>query len=88
MQASSLAGVITATGTVFTALAVLLTAIAGLVRSRRIEHKVDDVHTMVNQQRTDAQNYQRALILALTKAGVDVPADQSVNPDASTPRSA
>lgn len=33
----------------------------------------------MNQQRTDAMNYQRALINALHKAGIDVPVDQSVD---------
>jgi hypothetical protein len=80
MPQSTLAGVITASATVLTAIALVITAIAGLIRSRRVEHKVDAVHTIVNQQRTDAQNYQRALIAALDRAGVEVPVDQSVEP--------
>jgi hypothetical protein len=80
MPDSTLAGIITATSTVLTALGLVITAIAGLIRSRRIEGKVDTVHTIVNQQRTDAANYQRALINALQVAGVEVPADQSVEP--------
>jgi len=80
MPDSTLAGVITASATVLTAIALVITAVAGLIRSRRVEGKVDQVHTIVNQQRTDALNYQRALIAALSKAGVDVPADQSVDP--------
>jgi hypothetical protein len=83
MPQSTLAGVITASATVLTALALVITAIAGLIRSRRVEAKVDQVHIIVNQQRTDALNYQRALIAALSKAGVDVPADQSVDPERS-----
>jgi Na+-transporting NADH:ubiquinone oxidoreductase subunit NqrF len=72
--------IINATGTVFTAVALIITAFAALNRSRRVEGKIDQVHVIVNQQRTDAQNYNRALIAALHKAGVDVPADQSVDP--------
>jgi hypothetical protein len=36
------------------------------------------VHKIVNQQRTDALNYQRALIRALQAKGIEVPQDQSV----------
>lgn len=79
MANSSLAGVITACSTVLTALGLVITALAGLIRSRRVEHKVDDVHKIVNQQRTDAANYQRALIRALEQADVAVPTDQSVD---------
>lgn len=80
LPSSTVAGIITAISTVLTALGLVITAIAGLIRSRRIETKVDTVHTIVNQQRTDAANYQRALIKALQVAGVEVPADQSVEP--------
>lgn len=79
MPESTLAGIITATGTVFTAVALVITAVAGLIRAKRVEGKVDVVHKIVNQQRTDLTNYQRALIGALNKAGVDVPEDQSVD---------
>lgn len=88
MPASTAAGIITASAAVFTSLALVITAIAGLVAARRVgvkvaavEVKVDGVHTIVNQQRTDAMNYQRALISALNKHGIEVPADQSVDPD-------
>jgi hypothetical protein len=37
-----------------------------------------EVHTMVNQQRTDAKAYQVVLETALREAGVKVPADQSL----------
>jgi Na+-transporting NADH:ubiquinone oxidoreductase subunit NqrF len=80
LSESTTAGVITATGTMFTAVALVITAVAALIRSRRVEGKIDEVHVIVNQQRTDAQNYNRALIAALTSAGVAVPADQSVDP--------
>jgi len=78
VPASTLAGVITACGTMFTAVALIITAVAGLVRSRKVEAKVDDVHKIVNQQRTDMQNYNRALINALQRHDIEVPADQSL----------
>jgi hypothetical protein len=40
--------------------------------------EVRDVHKIVNQQRTDGLNFQRALIRALQDAGVAVPVDQSI----------
>lgn len=81
MPDSTLAGVITAIASAFTAIALVITAVGGLQRSRKVEAKVDTVHKIVNQQRTDAQNYQRALIAALRKAHVDVPEDQSAQPE-------
>jgi len=80
---SSLAGIVTACGTLFTAVALIITAWAGLIRSRKVEGKVDAVHVIVNQQRTDMQRYERALVAALKAAGVEVPVDQSIDPGAS-----
>ncbi len=40
--------------------------------------KLDDVHRIVNQQRTDMQRYQEALVAALQRAGVDIPRDESL----------
>lgn len=40
--------------------------------------KLDDVHKIVNQQRTDMQRYQAVLLDALTKAGIEIPPDQSL----------
>jgi hypothetical protein len=80
MPQSTLAGIVSAfgiLGLLLTGFAALITALATRRTSLRTEHKVDEVHTMVNQQRTDAQNYQRALIKALQAAGVAVPDDQS-----------
>jgi hypothetical protein len=82
VPASTLAGVITASAAVFTSLALVITAVAGLIAARRVGQKVDAVHVIVNQQRTDAMNYQRALIAALLKHGIEVPADQSIDPGA------
>jgi Na+-transporting NADH:ubiquinone oxidoreductase subunit NqrF len=85
MPQSTLAGVITAAAAVFTSLALVITAIGGLLAARRVGRKVDEVHVIVNQQRTDTMNYQRALIAALERHGVEVPADQSVD-TTTTPR--
>lgn len=76
--ATTITGVITAFGTLLTATALVITALAALNRSRRTEKKIDAVHKIVNQQRTDMQRYQAALVAALKKAGVEVPVDQSI----------
>jgi hypothetical protein len=87
---STLAGVITATATVITALGGLALAIAVLLPALRASRaaeansaktiaEVAKVHTIVNQQRTDAQRYQIALVTALQDAGIKVPADQSLS---------
>jgi hypothetical protein len=76
--ATTIVGVITAFGTLFTAVSLIIAAIGGLKRSQIVERKVDEVHIIVNQQRTDLQRYQVALISALQKAGVEIPIDQSL----------
>ena len=81
MGASSVAGVITAIGTAFTAIALVITAVTGLIRSKRTQEKIADVHTIVNQQRTDMQRYIRAQSAVLTSHGIDLPVDQSIDPD-------
>jgi hypothetical protein len=40
--------------------------------------KLDDVHKIVNQQRTDMQRYQAVLLAALRRAGVEIPPDESL----------
>ena len=91
MSGSAAAAIVTAFASTLTALGGLVLAFAVLLpilrRTRSTENKVDrqvdalaQVHTMVNQQRTDAQRYQDALIRALNAAGVDVPIDQSLGP--------
>lgn len=84
MAPSTLAGTIQAISGTLTALLVMIVAAIGLYRSRKVEKKVDEadakiaeVHIIVNQQRTDTMNYQRALIAALNKHGIEVPTDQS-----------
>jgi len=78
-----------------TSVAALITAWAARRTSRRVEDKVTqgnkqiaEVHVIVNHQRdvmqqiiTDGQNYNRALIRALEARGIEVPIDQSVDPD-------
>lgn len=78
MPDSTLAGVITAIGTLVTASALVITAIGGFLTARRIDRKVETVHSLVNQQHTDLKNYQRTLIRALEDKGITVPIDQSV----------
>jgi hypothetical protein len=59
-----------------TAIATMVTAVGGIYLNRRVK----DVHKIVNQQRTDMLQYQKALIAALAAAGIDVPTDQSTLP--------
>lgn len=79
---SSWAGIITAIAAVITALALLVGALPALLRLFKrvdvIEKQNQEIHTIVNQQRTDSQRYQAALILALERAGIAVPEDQSI----------
>jgi len=75
---TTITGIITAFASALTAFGLVVTALAGYRRSKTVEGKVDQVHKIVNQQRTDMGNYQRALIRALVQHGIDVPADQSI----------
>jgi predicted histidine transporter YuiF (NhaC family) len=77
MAQSTIAGVITAIASVCTAVGLIITALTAYKKVTKVEEKVDIVHKIVNQQRTDAENYQRALIRALVAAGIKVPIDQS-----------
>jgi hypothetical protein len=79
---STLAGIITACAAVFTALGGLILAVGVLIpilrNTRAVSAKVDEVHVIVNQQRTDGQRYAIALVSALRAHGIDVPVDQSL----------
>jgi hypothetical protein len=79
---STLAGIITASAAVFTALGGLILAIGVLIpilrATRATGAKVDLVHVIVNQQRTDSQRYAIALVSALRAHGIDIPVDQSL----------
>ena len=93
MSPSSIAGIITASATVLTAAGGLLLALAVFLPQMRETRRIaeaskvtlDEVHVIVNQQRTDMQRYQRALIAALERAGVDIPEDQSVDKSSGAP---
>lgn len=74
MTPSSAAGIITAVGTMITAMGGLVlafTVLIPLLRTARATHK------LVNQQHTDLKNYQRALVRALVDNNIPVPVDQS-----------
>ncbi len=77
MTGSSVAGIITAVATVLIALGGVITAVSVLLPILR---GTREIHTIVNQQRTDMENFQRALIRALVDAGIPVPVDQSLPP--------
>lgn len=87
--ASSAAGVFTAIASVITAAAVLIgafTVLLPVLRTvRRTEARTAQVHTIVNQQRTDFLRYQSVLVNALHAAGIDVPPDQSIILDTPDP---
>jgi len=61
---------------IITAVATLITAIAGAVVILRRD--VRAVHKIVNQQRTDMLAYQARLIKALRREGLSVPEDESL----------
>jgi hypothetical protein len=79
---STYAGILTAIATILTAIGGIILAISVLIpilrNTRETSRQVGVIHTIVNQQRTDAQRYNIALREALRKAGVDVPIDQSL----------
>ncbi len=70
----TVAGTLTAFATVITALGGLFVAIKVLIPTKK---QIVQVHDIVNQQRTDMLNYQRALENVLKLHGIEVPADQS-----------
>lgn len=74
MDLGTLPGWITAVATLFTALGGLLVIVKTIVPTK---HQVDQVHVIVNQQRTDMERYIRVLSKALESAGIDLPEDQS-----------
>ena len=82
MPDSTLAGIITAAASVLTSVGLIVSAVSVLVpilrTTRQTKTAVQEVHIIVNQQRTDLVNYQRALVKALVAAGIDVPDDQSL----------
>lgn len=67
---------------VIASLAALVTAVGGVVLAFSvlipIRRNAAQIHTMVNQQRTDMQRYTRSLVDTLHRAGVEVPLDESL----------
>jgi hypothetical protein len=81
MPGSSAAGIITASATVLIAVGGIISALTLFLPAlRRTEHKVDEVHMLVNQRFTDMERYQRALVKLLKDKGIAVPDDQSKDP--------
>lgn len=77
-MAGAIAGGIGALAGLITAVALLVKVAPDLLKAlRRTEQKVDEVHKIVNQDKTDRDNWNRELISALRDAGVKVPRDQS-----------
>jgi len=74
--------VITAVATAITAVGGLVLAVSVLIPTLRATRQavanVAEVHTMVNQQRTDMLRYNEDLVNALNSAGVAVPTDRSL----------
>jgi phage-related tail protein len=67
---------------VIAAVAALATAVGGLILAVlqvRVKRSVAEVHTMVNQQRTDAARYTAVLVAALRDQGLAVPDDESLD---------
>jgi hypothetical protein len=83
----SATGIATAVATVCTAVGGVIVSITVLIPLLR---RTNEVHTMVNQQRTDSHNYIRALVRELRTHNIDVPVDQSLDdvPDPPPPNKA
>jgi hypothetical protein len=69
------AGIVTAIASGITAVGGIIVAMVVLMPALRI---AKETHKLVNQTRTDALNYQNALIRALRAGGIEVPIDQSL----------
>jgi hypothetical protein len=85
--ATTFVGIITAVGTVLTALALVITALTERRRSKRLEAKVDHAvktgdenHVMLNQQRTDMERWIRVLERTVTEGGLTMPINQAIDP--------
>jgi hypothetical protein len=98
MADSTAAGIISAFGTCITAGALVIGVLPAYLRARRdtremraeigrVKETGEQTHKIVNQQRTDMQNYNRALVAALKLAGLEVPIDQSLPDPAEPPAS-
>jgi hypothetical protein len=98
MADSTAAGIISAFGTCITAGALVIGVLPAYLRARRETREMkaeiqavkltgDQTHKIVNQQQTDLKNYNRALVAALQRAGISIPADQSLPDPAEPPAS-
>lgn len=76
---TSIVNVITAFASLFTAVALVVGALTALRKAKEVSAKVDEVHTIVNQQRTDMQRYIRAQSAVLRQHGIEPPIDQSLD---------
>jgi hypothetical protein len=79
--ATSISGLVTAIAALVAAFGALVAAFGGLLVSIKLLRTTADTHKLVNQQRTDLEAYNRALIRALKLAGIEIPIDQSLPPE-------
>lgn len=82
MDAAGWVSIIAAIGTaVTTILSALALILVRNVKSEVIDARTDvaEVHTMVNQQRTDSKRYEKLLVETLQRAQVRVPVDVSID---------
>jgi hypothetical protein len=70
----TIAGMITAAATLVTAIGGLLLAVKVIMPSK---DQIEEVHKIVNQQRTDMRRYIAVLERAVAEGGLDMPEDQS-----------
>lgn len=89
-QASSIAGIIAAFGSLITAVGAIYLASRQQTLNaemRKNSKATNETLHIVNSERTAMQNFQRALIRELKLAGIAVPVDQSLDdlPDLETP---
>jgi hypothetical protein len=61
---------------IITAAMLVVTSVTGVV----VAFRVNVVHKIVNQEKTNRDNFNRALIRALEDKGIPVPIDQSIQP--------
>jgi hypothetical protein len=76
MEMSNLPAIITAIAACITALGGIIVTIFIFIPNLKTSRST---HKIVNQQRTDMQNWNRALVRALKSANVEVPIDQSID---------
>ena len=78
---AEVAVLLTAVATTITAVGAFILARAqakALETAKATKKTVDEIDEIVNSQKTNMENFQRALIRALKDAGVAVPIDQSL----------